>query len=114
MIVSLFVLTMQLPPGPLHILRGFPYFAVPSTIVYTCLTLAKKHLSLAVPTWLMVSGVILARPALIIFSLYYSSFADSRDATANNAVLAPSVQESVFSVISKISKSFMKGYPGAL
>ena len=105
---------MQLPPGPLYLLRGFPYFAVPSTIVYTCITLAKKHLSLAVPTWLTAAAVILARPTISIFNQYYSRFADNRDAAANNAVLAPIIRESIFSVISKISTSFKKGYPGAL
>ena len=105
---------MQLPPGPSYLLRSFPYFAVPSAIVYACLTLAKTHLSLAVPTWLTVSGVILARPAIFFFNRYYSRFADSRDAAANNAIVAPHVRESAFSIISKISESVMKGYPGAL
>ena len=106
--------SMQLPPGPSYLLRSFPHFAIPSTIVYACLTLAKKNLNLAVPTWLTVSAVILARPAIFFFNRYYSRFADSRDAAANNAVLAPYVRESAFSVISKISESVTKGYPGAL
>ena len=105
---------MQLPPGPLYLLRGFPYFAIPSTIVYACLSLAKERLSLAVPTWLTVFAVILARPAIFIFNRHYSKFADSRDAAANNAVVAPHVRQSAFSVISKISQSFLRGYPGAL
>ena len=104
---------MQLPPGPPYLLYSFPHFAVPSTIVYACLTLAKKYLNLAVPTWLTVSAVILARPAVFFFNQYYSRFADSRDAAANNAVLAPHVRESAFSVISKIRESVAKGYPGA-
>lgn len=104
---------MQLPPGPSYLLRSFPYFAVPSTIVYACLTLAKNHFSVVVPTWLTVSAVILARPAIFIFNRYYSGFAVSRDAAANNAVVAPHVRGSAFSFISKISESFQNGYPGA-
>ena len=104
---------MQLPPGPPYILRSFPHFAVPSIIVYACLTLAKKNLSLAVPTWFTVSAVIFARPAIFFFNRYYSRFANSRDAAANNAVLAPYVRGSAFSIISKITESVTKGYPGA-
>ena len=104
---------MQLPPGPPYLLRSFPHFAVPSIIVYTCLTLAKKYLSVAVPTWLTVSAVILARPAIFFFNRYFKRFSDGRDAAANNAVLAPYVQGSVFSIISKITESVTKGYPGA-
>ena len=105
---------MQLPPGPLYVLRSLPYFAIPSTIVYACLTLAKEHLTLAIPTWLTVFIAVLARPAIFIFNRHYSRFADRRDAAANNAIVAPHVRESALAVISKISKSFMTGYPGAL
>ena len=104
---------MQLPPGPPYLLRSFPYFAVSSTIVYACQTLAKKYLSLDVPTWLTVSAVILARPGIFFFNQYYSRFADRRDAAANNAVLPPYARESAFSIVSKITESFTKGYPGA-
>jgi hypothetical protein len=105
---------MQLPPGPSYLLRSFPHFAVPSTIAYACLTLAKTYLNLAVPTWLTVCAAILARPMIFFFNRYYSEFSDSRDAAANNAVLAPYVRESAFSIISKISESVANGYPGAL
>jgi hypothetical protein len=106
---------MQLPPGPSYLLRSLPYFAIPSTIVYACLTLvAKEHLALAIPSWLTVVIAVLARPAIFIFNRHYSRFADRRDAAANNAVVAPHVRESAFASISKISKSFMSGYPGAL
>ena len=105
--------SMQLPPGPLYLLRTFPSFAVPSTIVYACLTLAKEHLSLAIPTWLTVFATLLARPVVFIFNRYYSRFADSRAAAANNAVVAPRVRESPFSIISKMSHSLKEGYPGA-
>ena len=105
-------LSMQLPPGPLYLLRKFPYFAVPSIIVYACLTLAKRHLSLDIPTWLTVFTVLLARPAIFIFKRYYSRFADSRHAAANNAVVAPRVRESAFSIISKIAETVRRGYPG--
>ena len=104
---------MQLPPGPLYLLRNFPYFAIPSTIVYACLTLAKKHLNLDIPTWLTVFTVLLARPAIFIFNRYYSGFADSRNAAANNAVVAPRVRESAFSIISKIANNLKEGYPGS-
>ena len=103
---------MQLPPGPLYLLRNFPYFVVPSTIVYACLTLAKKHLNLEIPIWLTVFTVLLARPAIFILNRYLLRFADSRHAAANNAVVAPRVRASAFSIISKITYSLKKGYPG--
>ena len=66
------------------------------------------------PSWLTVTAVIFARPAIFFFNRYYSKFAAGRNAAANNAVLAPYVRGSVFSIIAKISESFQKGYPGAL
>ena len=104
---------MHLPPGPSYLLRTIPSFAVPSTIVYVCLTLAKEHLSLPIPTRLVVFTVLLVRPAIFIFNRYYSRFANSRAAAANNAVLAPHIRESAFSIISKITHNFKEGYPGA-
>jgi hypothetical protein len=83
-------------------------------IVYACLTLPKEHLSLAIPTWLIVFTAILARPTIFIFNRYYSSFADRRNAAANNAVVAPQVQGSAFSIISSISHSIKTGYPGLI
>ena len=105
---------MHFPPGPLYLLCNFPYFAIPSTIVYGCLILAEKHLNLDIPTWLAVFTVLLARPAIFVFNRYYSRFADSRHAAANNAVVAPRVQESAFSILSKIANNLKEGYPGTL
>lgn len=103
--------SMQLAPGPSYLLRTFPYFAIPTITVYASLTLA-KDLQVGIPTWLTVFAAILARPAIFVFSRYYSRYADSRDAAANNAVVVPHVRESAFSVIPKISESLKKGYPG--
>ncbi|KAF8816540.1 cytochrome P450 [Phlegmacium glaucopus] len=102
---------MQLPPGPLYLLRTFPSFAIPSTIVYASLTLAKEHLSLVIPVWVAVFTALLARPAILIFNRYYSRFADNRHAAANNAVVAPCVRGSAFSIINKMSNSFKHNYP---
>ena len=103
---------MQIAPGPLYLLQKLPYFLVPSTIVYACLTLAKEHL-LALPTWLTVFIAVLARPAIFIFNRHYSTFADNRNAAANNAVVAPHVRGTAFSLISKMSRA-RKGYPGLI
>jgi hypothetical protein len=103
---------MQLAPGPSYLLRRIPYFAIPSTFVYACLTLAKQHLGLAIPSWLTVFAAVFARPGIFIFNRYYSRFSDSRNAALNNATLAPHIRESAFTVISKLSQSFRDGYPG--
>ena len=105
---------MQLAPGPLYLIRKFPYFVVPSTIVYTCLTLAKEHLSVqTIPTWFTVFISVLARPAIFILNRHYSRFADSRNAAANNAVVAPHVRESGLSLVSKLARTG-KDYPGQI
>ena len=105
---------MKLAPGPLYVIRNLPYFVVPSTIVYTCLTLAKEHLNiLAIPTWLIVFISVLARPAIFIFNRHYSTFVDSRNAAANNAVVAPHVRRSALSLVSKLAGAG-KGYPGQI
>ena len=106
---------MQLAPGPLYLIRNLPYFVIPSTIVYACLTQAKEHhLSvLALPTWLTVLIAVLARPALFIFNRHYSRFADRRKAAANNAVVAPHVRRSAFSLLAQLARA-AKGYPGLI
>ena len=103
---------MHIAPGSLYLLHTFPYFAIPSAIVYGCLTLAKEHLSLAIPTWLVVFIAVLSRPAIFIFDRQYSKFAERRNAAANNAVIAPHVRESVFSIMSRFKHGIEKGYPG--
>ena len=101
---------MQLAPGPLYLLQNLPFFAVPSTIVYACLTLAKEF---AIPTWLKVFIAVLARPAIFIFNRHYSKFAENRDAAANNAVVAPHVRGTALSLISQMARG-RKGYPGLI
>lgn len=105
---------MQLPPGLLYLLRNLPYFALPPAIVYACLTLAKEHLSLVIPTWFAVFAVLLAQPTRFIVNKYYSRVLDSRNAAANNAILAPRVQETALSMISKLSRDAEIGYPGLM
>ena len=104
---------MQLAPGPLYLIRNLPYFAIPSTIVYTCLTLTKEYLDVAIPTWLTVFIAVLARPAIFIFNRHYSRFADNREAAANNAIVAPHIRGTGLSLVSKLARS-VKGYPGLL
>ena len=104
---------MQLAPGPLYFLRNLPFFAVPSIILYACLTLAKEHLSFNIPTWLTIFIAFLARPAIFIFNRHYSRFADNRDAAANNAVVAPHVRGTALSLMSQLARAIAKkGYPG--
>ncbi|KAF8164774.1 cytochrome P450 monooxygenase pc-2 [Crassisporium funariophilum] len=104
--------TMELPPGPAYLLRTFPYFAIPSTVVYLCLRLLAQRVELAIPTWLMVTVAVLARPAIFFFNRYYSRFADKRAGAANNAILAPHVRKSAFAIIQEMASSNRTGYPG--
>jgi hypothetical protein len=104
---------MHFAPGPLYLIRNLPYFAVPSTIVYACLTLAKEHLNLAIPIWLTVFIAVLARPAIFIFNRHYSRFSDRRDAAAKNAVVVPHVRGTGLSLVSKLARAG-NSYPGLI
>ena len=104
---------MHLPPGPSYLLRSFSYAAVPTTVVYGCLSLAKEHFNLAIPNWLTAFIALLARPTIFIFTRYYSRFVDNREAAANNAVVAPHVRGAALSLIFKLSRS-RGDYPGLI
>ncbi|KAF8164775.1 cytochrome P450 monooxygenase pc-1 [Crassisporium funariophilum] len=102
---------MELPPGPVYLLRLVPFFAIPSTIVYLCLKLAREQLDVAIPTWLMITAVLLARPALFVYKRYYTRFAEAKAAAANNAILAPHVRESAIHIMTAFGASIKDGYP---
>ncbi|KAF8960281.1 cytochrome P450 [Flammula alnicola] len=102
---------MELPPGPLYLLQLFPYFALPSTIVYLFLTSSEKGFGFALPSSLVIAATIIAKPALFILKKYYRKLVDIRAASASDAMLPPYVQESTLTIISDLRESMRDGYP---
>jgi hypothetical protein len=107
------MLKLQPGLGLAHLLSSLPNFIVPSATVYLSLQLLQERVNLDIPSSLVISSTVLARPFLFIVTRYYTIWANSRAAIANGAVLAPEVQESTFSIISAFTNSIKNGYPGA-
>ncbi|KAF8164780.1 cytochrome P450 [Crassisporium funariophilum] len=73
--------------------------------------LAREQLDVAIPAWLMITAVLLTRPALFVSKRYYTRFSEARAAAANNAILAPHVRESAIHIITAFGASIKDGYP---
>ncbi|KDR74319.1 hypothetical protein GALMADRAFT_227391 [Galerina marginata CBS 339.88] len=102
---------MELPPGPVYLLRLFPYFALPSTATYFALRLWQSQATFSIPSWIIIVISVFARPIIFFFQRYYSGWVDKRAALAHGAVLAPCMEESPLAIISEVVKGF-NGYPG--
>jgi hypothetical protein len=103
---------MELPPGPVYLLRLLPFFILPSATVYALLRLSEFSFAVALPTWFKAVAVVLAKPALFMCNRYYQKIKNTWDASNNEAILPPYVQESMLSMISKLTSSIRTGYPG--
>ena len=103
---------MKVSPGPAYLLRLLPYILYPAAVVYAFIDLARRLFAVSVPPWLIVVATILAKPTLFIANRYYQNYKNERAAAYNGAVLPPPVQESLLSVIGKLTKSMANGYPG--
>ncbi|KDR74359.1 hypothetical protein GALMADRAFT_580139 [Galerina marginata CBS 339.88] len=104
-------------PGFAYFLRLFPYFAIPSTVVYLSLRLLQKSAffpNVKLPTWLVIIAAICARPGIFFFGIYYSKWADKRAAAAHGAVLVPTVRESTFAIVTELVDGARVGYPADL
>ena len=104
--------TMEVPPGPAYLLRLLPYIIFPPVVVYAFIDLAKILFKVAASPWLIVITTTLVNPALFIANRYYRRFRNERAAACNGAVPPPPVQESLLSIIGKLTKSMTSGYPG--
>ena len=105
----------NLPPGAQYLLRKLPRFAIPSIATYITLSLLQNQFdpSRRIPTWVVITLAVLARPLIFLAALYYKPWADERAAAAHGAVLAPRVNLGPFSVVKELVEG-VKGYPGAL
>jgi hypothetical protein len=102
---------MQLPPGPLYLLRIL-LRALPVTVaVYGALCLQAGHLSTITPSSFVVLA--LAYPVLVYTRGYWSAYQDRVDAAAREAVLVPRVAERGLKIRAGLVNSIQSGYPGA-
>ncbi|KAF9475908.1 cytochrome P450 monooxygenase pc-3 [Pholiota conissans] len=102
---------MALPPGPAYLLRLLPYFILPSMTVYVFLRLSEGLFSIVLSNCLTIPVIILAKPILFFATRHYRKVKDNWDANANNAILPPHVQESVYSMFVKLGESLRSGFP---
>lgn len=102
----------QVPPGPAYLLRLLPYIVYPSAVVYAFIDLAKTLFKVPASPWFIIVATILVKPALFIANRYYRRFRNEQAAAYNGAVLPPPIQESLPSIINKLTHSMASGYPG--
>lgn len=102
------------PPGIAYLLRVIPHFALPSIATYLALNFlqSRQLLPFHVPPLAIGATSILARPIIFYASKILSQWTDKRAARAHGAIVAPYVQESVFTIIGEIVESVRNGYPG--
>lgn len=104
---------MPLPPGPAYLLRIIPYYA-PSVVCALGFRLLQEYDEnlRVVPTWVLIPVTLVARPLSSFLSLYWANFKNARAAAAHGAVLPPTVQQSIPSIINGLAESTKNGYPG--
>lgn len=114
-----FLPTMTQRPGLVYLQTAVPYFAVPSIATYCILSLLQWQVKVqgipipfTIPAWGLIALSIPARPIIYVLSQYYSSWVNKRAAASHGAILAPDVQESTFTIVSKFIQSVRNGYPG--
>ncbi|PPQ86768.1 hypothetical protein CVT25_012413 [Psilocybe cyanescens] len=105
---------MNSSPGLTYFLKLLPYFAVPSTLVYSSFRVLQEYQphKFRIPTWIAIVSAISARPAFFFLQWYYKQWTNKRAAAANGAVLAPHIKESPLAVIRMLVESNRTDYPG--
>jgi len=104
---------MDLPPGPVYVLQNLHLVVLPPAAVYLALRLAREYLDIVTPTWVQITSIICALPALTVAKNQYNDWKDRRAARSLGAVLPPHVPESAFTVAKKALGS-LHGFPGQL
>ncbi|KJA14651.1 hypothetical protein HYPSUDRAFT_48962 [Hypholoma sublateritium FD-334 SS-4] len=108
---------MELPPGPLYLLRLLPSLVVPSAVVFAILKVAEREFDISLPPWVIVTALLSTHPILFIAQRYFSKYRDAKNAAANNAFLPPNVTEqwpyfAGLSMMSQMVQELKDGYPG--
>ncbi|KAJ3503620.1 hypothetical protein NLJ89_g8348 [Agrocybe chaxingu] len=103
---------MNLPPGPTYLLRLFPSYAIPSTLVYFSLRNLANWATFSISSWLLVFVSFLARPLFFFAQVQYANLINKREAAKMGAVLAPTVKASGLQTIKIMVETLREGYPG--
>lgn len=108
---------MELPPGPLYLLRLLPSLVVPSAVVFAIMKVAEREFDISLPAWVIATALLSIHPALFISQRYFSKYRDVKNAAANNAFLPPNVTEqwpyfAGLSMMSQMVQELKDGYPG--
>ncbi|KAF8164307.1 cytochrome P450 [Pholiota molesta] len=108
---------MELPPGPLYLLKLLPYAVLPSATVLAFLRLIEIETGACIPIWSSALAVLAIHPVLFILKRSYSQYADAKAAAANNAFLPPPVKEQLphfagLSIMKRMVQELKDGYPG--
>jgi hypothetical protein len=99
---------MDLPPGPLYLLRLLVR-NLPTVGWYAILRLVAFYRGVVVPAWLVIGMALLIQP---VATVYWRKHRRGVVAAANGAVLVPEVKGGSFSLIRAMVKSMESGYPG--
>jgi hypothetical protein len=100
---------MDLPPGPLHLLRLL-LRNLPTTITWcVALRFLAFYLGVVLPTWLVISMVLFIQTVAMS---YYVKYRHRNEARVNGAVMVPEIKGGAFTVMQKLVKSMQSGYPG--
>ncbi|PPR07846.1 hypothetical protein CVT24_002991 [Panaeolus cyanescens] len=99
-------------PGPKRLLAILPSLVLPPSILGAILTASKQYGIHNLPAWSIVLSCLLIHPVLLYVNCYIGRFIDQRAARKEGAILAPLVTDTGMTIISKLQKSFFKGYPG--
>lgn len=108
---------MELPPGPLYLLKLLPSVVLPSATVLAFLRLVEIETGASIPIWFSALAVLAIHPVLFILKRSYSRYADAKAAAANNAFLPPHVKEQLpnfagLSIMKRMVQELKDGYPG--
>jgi branched-subunit amino acid ABC-type transport system permease component len=101
---------MNLPPGPLYLLRLF-LRNLPTTLAwYGILRLLLFYRGLALPTWLAAVGAsLLIQPVVMV---YWRKHRNRVKAAGSGAVLVKQVQGGSVSISQALVRTLESGYPG--
>jgi hypothetical protein len=100
---------MDLPPGPLYLLRLL-LGNVPMTLTwYGVLRLLLHYGGVAFPTWLVIG---IALPIQPVTAICWRKYRNRSEAAAHGAVLVKDVQGGSFALVQAMAKALESGYPG--
>ncbi|KAI0350150.1 cytochrome P450 [Trametes cingulata] len=78
---------VSLPPGPRYLIQQLPKLLIPPTVVYALAYLAREHLRVSSPAWLLVLAYASSWPIAFALLVQYHCYTNARRARALGAVM---------------------------